>query len=170
MVFSKLREAQVINAASVFVEGIGFLGVSKEVELPAIEFETYTQNAGFYKANQNSGILKEMTLKVKFSEYNIVYLNSMSSQFNGSSNLYVKWNVSSQKGHFGHVATFRGNITKLTMPKIASGEEVEVELEMQVYFYKKDENNAQVMLIDTRNMICLMGGKDIWADLRSHVM
>ncbi len=56
------------------------------------------------------------------------------------------------------------------MPKVASGEEVEVELEMQVYFYKKDENNAQVMLIDTRNMICLMGGKDIWADLRSHVM
>lgn len=170
MVFSKLREAQVINAAQVFVEGIGFLGVSKEVEIPAIEFETYTQNGGFYKSNQNSGILKEMTLKVKFSEYNLVYLTSMGSQFNEKSNLYVKWNVSSSKGHFGHIATFRGNITKLTLPKVAAGEEVEVELEMQVYFYKKDENGIPATLVDTRNMICLIGGRDVWASLRSNVM
>ncbi|MDE5603925.1 MAG: phage major tail tube protein, partial [Helicobacter sp.] len=100
----------------------------------------------------------------------IVYLTSMGSQFNEKSNLYIKWNVSSSKGHFGHVATFRGNITKLTMPKVASGEEVEVELEMQVSFYKKDENNTPTMLIDTANMICLIGGRDIWADLRSHVI
>lgn len=166
----KVREAQVINAGQVFVEGIGFLGVTGECEIPAIEFETYEQNGGFYKSNLNTGILKPLTLKTKFTEYNEVLMVSMGNQFNDLSRFYIKWNVSSPKGHFSHTATFRGNITKNTYPKIKFGEAVEVELELQAYFMKLESNGIPEVLVDTRNLTCIIGGRDIWQEIRSNVV
>lgn len=167
---SRVREAQVINAGQIFVEGLGFLGVTGEIEIPAIEFETYEQNGGFYKSNLNTGIIKPLTLKIKFTEYNKVLCESMAKQFNEQSNLYAKWNVSAPKGHFSHIATFRGNITKNTYPKIKFGETVEMELEMQCYFMKLETKGVMEFLIDTRNLICNIGGKDIWQEIRANVM
>lgn len=167
---SRIREAQVINAGQVFVEGIGFLGVTGECEIPAIEFETYEQNGGFYKSNLNTGILKPLTLKVKFTEYNKVLMESMSNQFDEESRFYIKWNVSSPKGHFSHTATFRGNITKNTYPKIKFGEAVEVEMELQAYFMKVESEGVQDLLVDTRSLTCMIGDKDIWQEIRSNVM
>ena len=68
----EVRKSQIINASCIYIEGIGFLGTSAEVEIPAIEFETYEQNGGFYKQNLNTGILKAMTAKFIVSEFNSV--------------------------------------------------------------------------------------------------
>ena len=167
---TRVREAQVINAGQIFVEGLGFLGVTTEIEIPAVEFETYEQNAGFYKSNLNTGIIKPLVLKVKLAEYNSVLCESMSKQFDELSNIYAKWNVSSPKGHFSHIATFRGNITKNTLPKIKFGESVELELEVQCYFMKLEVKGITEFLIDTRNLICQINGKDIWQGIRNNVM
>lgn len=167
----EVRKSQIINASCIYIEGIGFLGTSAEVEIPAIEFETYEQNGGFYKQNLNTGILKTMTAKFIVSEFNSVIYESFSKQFNKSnpSNLYVKWNVSSPKGHFDHIATFRGDITKHTPPKVAAGEEVKCEFELQLSFLKLEDYGVESVLIDTNNLICRIGGTDLWEEIRSNL-
>ena len=53
----EVRKSQIINASCIYIEGIGFLGTSAEVEIPAIEFETYEQNGGVYIQNINTFII-----------------------------------------------------------------------------------------------------------------
>nr|WP_044418716.1 phage major tail tube protein [Halarcobacter anaerophilus] len=93
-----VRKSQTINGATLFVEGLGFIGTTSEVELPAIEFETFEGNGGVYKREINTAMLKALTTKMKLSEYNKVLYESMAKHFTEETQIYVKWNVSGKKG------------------------------------------------------------------------
>ena len=57
----EVRKSQIINGSCIYIEGLGFIGTSAEVEISAIEFESYEQNGGFYKQDLNTGRLKAIT-------------------------------------------------------------------------------------------------------------
>jgi len=165
-----VRKSQTINGAVLFVEGLGFIGTTSEVELPAIEFETFEGNGGVYKREINTAMLKALTTKMKLSEYNKVLYESMAKHFTEETQIYVKWNVSGKKGNFSHVATFRGEIKKFTPPKVEYGKEIAVELELANSFYKLEEDGNARVLIDLDAYVCEIDGVDVWQELRENIL
>ncbi|MDR1614394.1 MAG: phage major tail tube protein [Campylobacteraceae bacterium] len=67
------------------------------------------------------------------------------------------------------VVILTGDIESITPTAWKSGEVVEQEIKLQVHFYSLTIDSIPVTVIDTRNMICLIGGVDYLADLRSHL-
>ena len=63
-----VRKSQTINGAVVYVEGMGFVGTTSEVELPAIEFETFEWNGGVYRRGIITLMLNAWTNKLKFRD------------------------------------------------------------------------------------------------------
>ncbi|OHE09521.1 MAG: hypothetical protein A2513_05220 [Sulfurimonas sp. RIFOXYD12_FULL_33_39] len=165
-----VRKSQTINGAVVYVEGMGFVGTTSEVELPAIEFETFEGNGGVYKRDINTLMLKALTTKLKFGEYNKVLYESLGKHGTEETSIYVKWNVTGKKGNFSHVATFRGEIKKFESPKVEYGKETAASMELACSFYKLEEDGTTQLLIDLDAYVCEIDGKDVWQELRENIL
>lgn len=164
------KTPQTMAGCTVFVEGLGFLGTSKEVTLPKLEFITWTSNSGMGEREIDTGLLKAMTATFVFEEYNKVYFEALVKRFNIVSNIYVKQNISQGVLQIPLVATLRGFIKTLEMPKYENTKEVNVTLEMAVCFYKFEYNYKQELLIDIDNMLCFINGIDILAPAKLNLL
>ena len=157
-----------MTGASVFIEGVGFLGTSKEIELPKIEFETWESKAGLMVRKIDSGVLKAMTTKIVMEEYNDVYFSTLGKRWKNNVGIYAKQNIAPD--NIPIVATFRGSVMSMQMPKIELAKEVNVTIELNTWFYKFEVSGAEKLLIDIQNMILQIDGEDKYADIRANVM
>jgi P2 family phage contractile tail tube protein len=159
---------QTMTGSSVFIEGVGFLGTSKEIELPKIEFETWESKSGLMVRKMDSGVLKAMTTKIVMEQYNDVYFSALGKRWKKNVGIYAKQNIA--PNNIPIVATFRGSISSMQMPKMELAKEVNITIELNTWFYKFEIEGNEKLLIDLENMILQIDGEDKYADIRANVL
>ncbi|MCI6989290.1 MAG: phage major tail tube protein [Campylobacter sp.] len=162
---------QVIQEANVYINGKGYLGVSKNVKIPTIEWEMI-ENKGALSANYSAGVLKDTQMSFKL---NVLDLNTfLSFGLNSFSNrvpFLFKASIH-QSGKFEDVPlslAVTGDIVSLETTELESGKEMEVDITMSAHFMSLIIDGKPLILKDTENMICIIGGVDYMAKVRSNL-
>lgn len=160
---------QTMTGAALYLEGVGFLGTTKEITLPSLEYTMWTANSGLGERHIDSGLLKAMTATFVLQEINMVYFLALSKRYGSYANLYAKQNITEGKKQIPLTATFRGHVSKLEMPKHETGGSVEATIELGVNFYKLDWNNLEQVLIDMDNFVHRIHGIDKYAEIKANL-
>ncbi|MCP3922636.1 MAG: hypothetical protein GY714_08635 [Desulfobacterales bacterium] len=163
----EIKSPQTMTGASAFIEGVGFLGTTKEVELPKIEFEEWESKSGLMVRKIDSGVLKPMTAKIVLEEYNDVYYEALKKRFNHNASIYLKQNLAPD--YTSIVATFGGSVTSLESPKTELAKEVNVTLNLNLWFYKFEIDGSEKILADLKSFILRIDGDDIYSQIRANL-
>jgi P2 family phage contractile tail tube protein len=151
------------------MDGKGYLGVATELQLPALVQETIETKGGV-GAKYATGAISAMETSFKINTLDVntflafginTFVNRVPFIFKGS--LYEDTKSKPV------VVAITGDIESITPTAWKAGEVVEQEVKLQVQFYSLTVDGVPVVLTDTRNMICLIGGVDYLADLRAHL-
>lgn len=159
------RKSEAFNNASIFIEGIAFISSAAKGKLPDIEFLQYAHTSGMAEHTVDTTVLKQMKATLEFIEENPVYAQALSRRKTEKTVVWIKYESNSKQ----IVVTLMGNINKLNGVDVETGKENKQSLEMSVSFYKKEVNGSTELLIDVDNLICELGGVDIWADSRAFI-
>lgn len=162
---------QVVQECNVFVNGKGYLGVTKSLKLPTLEFETI-ESKGAISAEYSTGVLKatEMEFKVQVIDKNTFLSMGINSYVNRVPFLF-KASIF-QSGNASKVPlslAITGDIKSLEFSELESSKEIEVTIKMSVHFMDLNINKIPVILKDVENMICIVGGVDYMAQVRSNL-
>ena len=161
---------QAVQECNVFVNGQGYLGVTKTLKLPTMEFETI-EAKGALSANYSSGILAatEVSFTIRIADRNTwlaMGLNAFSSRvpFLFTASIYQ---ASGEPKPFS--AAFTGDITKIEFADFESGAEMEVTITLQAHFVDINIDKTPIVLKDAENMILMIGGVDYMAKVRANL-
>ena len=143
----KRQIPQVIQEGNVYIDGIGYLGVTKKLKLPTIEFEMI-ENKGALSTNYTTGMLKatEVEFTVSVLDKNMwvnLGLNSFTNR--------IPW--------LFKASIFQSGKSK-TVPFSAA-------FTGDIISYEVD--GVPMVLKDSENMICVIGGVDYMAGVRSNL-
>jgi P2 family phage contractile tail tube protein len=164
------RIPQIMVGANVVIEGVGFLGVAKEIELPKIEFTTITSSSGLGEREIDTGLLKAMSTKIVLNEYNDVYFKALRSRLGQNAKLYAKQSIARNEDKKEITATFRGSVKVMELPKYEHGKEVEVSLEIALDFFKFEYDKTPYFLYDQKNMVLEIDGVDQYEEIRNQLI
>ncbi len=163
------RSRQVFTDMNILLDGIGNVGVSKTCELPKIEYQTIERD-GAMAMEEVIPLIKAMSAKIVFNEFNPLAYTAASNLF-GTGTLIICKGSTVQDGKAVPVmATLGGNVKVIDNPFPERGKEVELTLEIAVSSYALLINNIPVVAIDIKNLVCVIGGVDLYADLRNHIL
>lgn len=160
------KKAEIINSASIFVEGLGFISHMAKAKLPEIEFAEFTHMSGMSENTSYSTILKQMKATLELIEENKVYYESLSKRILQQAKFDVKYTVDNKQV----VVTLKGSVVKMSHADIEVGKENVKTIELTVDFFKKETDGYVENLIDIDNMICEINGVDVWAAQREFLV
>ena len=160
------KKAEIINSASIYVEGLGFIAHSAKAKLPEIEFAEFTHMSGVSENTSYSTILKQMKATLELIEENKVYFEALSKRTLERASFDVKYTANNKQV----VVTLKGSIVKMTHADIEVGKENVKTIELTVDFFKKETDGYVENLIDLENMICEINGTDVWATQREFLV
>lgn len=158
------NKSEIFNNASVFVEGMGFISSSAKGKLPELEFMEFTTTSGMAEHTTPSTVLKQMKATLELIEENKVYMQALAKRRGEMPVFWIKYETNNGKQV---VVTLKGHISKMSTADVETGKENKKMLEVNVSFYKKEVDGVVDNLIDVDNLICEIGGVDVWADARS---
>lgn len=161
---------QTLTDINIFVDGIGHLGTSKKVTLPKIEMIRETQTAGGFERSLDTGIFKELSAEFVLSEYSSIVFAAMAAgaATNLGVNITVKGSFFQDGKRTSILATLQGSID-VDDGDMEANKAVERKISMKVNLYAMEIDGTQGCLFDTNNMIAIIDGVDLLADLRSHI-
>lgn len=161
---------QTLTDINIFVDGIGHLGTSKKVTLPKIEQIRETQTAGGFERSLDTGIFKELSAEFVLSEYSPIVFAAMAagSATNLGVNITVKGSFFQDGKRTSILATLQGSID-IDDGDMEANKAVERKISMKPNLYAMEIDGKQRCLFDTNNMIAIVDGVDMLADLRSHI-
>lgn len=162
---------QVIQEANVFINGKGYLGVSKNVKIPNIEWEMI-ENKGALSAQYTTGVLKdtEMEFKISVLDFNTFLsfgLNSFTNRVPFLFKASIHQSGSAKKVPLSLAVT--GDIISLETTELEAGKEMEVSIKMSAHFVSLNIDKKPLILKDVENMICVVGGVDYMAQVRNNL-
>ena len=157
----KRQIPQVIQEGNVYIDGIGYLGVTKKLKLPTIEFEMI-ESKGALSTNYTTGMLKatEVEFTVSVLDKNMwvnLGLNSFTNR--------IPWLFKTVP----FSAAFTGDIISYEVSEFESGKELEVTIKLSAHFVDINVDGVPMVLKDSENMICVIGGVDYMAGVRSNL-
>lgn len=163
---AEIKAPEFIQDINVFVNGIGHLGVSDEFELPKIQFNRETQNAGGFEIDVKNGTFQKLEAKFVLKQYSKNVIEAMAK----SEDAYfvIKGSVFSDGKAVPAVATIKGDFD-LDLGSWKAKEQVKKTVEVKVKFFELEVNGKQFVQLDTKNMIAKINGKDLLAQLRSNI-
>lgn len=164
-----IKQNEVINSASCYVEGIGFIGNTAKVELPKIEFESIENKSGLGTKKVATSMLKAMEAKFEINEVNLVYFEALQKR-NDQVVIWVKSHSYSGKKENRFTATLKGQVSLFESFTPEQGKEATEKFTLDVSFYKREMNEITQCLIDIDSGICEIGGKDVWETQRQHFL
>jgi P2 family phage contractile tail tube protein len=160
---------QTINDVNVFVDGKGYLGVVDSIKMPDIVQET-VEAKGAITAKYATGAISAMEISFKLSVLDLNLFNAYGlNSFVSRVPLILKANIKDDNKQVPLLAAITGDFEAINVSDLTPGNKLEVEIKMQVHFYSLAIDNAPLVLIDTRNMICIIGGVDYLAQARSNL-
>jgi P2 family phage contractile tail tube protein len=162
---------QTLVDANVFVNGKHHLGVSTKVKLPNIEFLKTEQKAGGFERELFNGILGKMEGELMFRVFSDKAFNAakLSYQSSDHTEILIKASYYQNGNKYPVVATWKGN-ANVEDKELEAGAEVERTLKMSLVFAQLTINGKEEYQIDSDNMVCVVDGTDMLADLRSQIM
>ncbi|MGG7074575.1 phage major tail tube protein [Campylobacter sp. 9BO] len=168
---TKRQIPQVIQEANVFINGIGYLGITKNLKVPNLEFEM-VEAKGALSTEYNTGMLKatEMEFKISRIDKNQFLALGLNAYSNRIPFLFKASIFQSGKGDpvpFSMAAT--GDFKSFEISEFESGKEIEVSIKLSAHFLDINIDNVPMMLKDVENMICLISGVDYMAKVRSNL-
>jgi len=165
-----MKMPQTLTDINIFVDGIGHLGTSKKVTLPKIEQIRETRTAGGFEQAIDTGIFKELTAEFTLSEYSpIVFAALAAGNATGlGANITIKGSFFQDGKRTSVVATLQGSID-IDDGDMEANKGVERKVSMKPNKYIMEIDGKQGCLFDTINMIAIVDGVDMLADLRNHI-
>ncbi|MDR2100095.1 MAG: phage major tail tube protein [Campylobacteraceae bacterium] len=158
-----------IQDVNAFLDGKGYLGVTKDLQLPAIAQKVVETN-GAVSADYAAGALEKMELSFKL---NIIDANTFLAfginTFENRVPLVFKGSIYDEGKSKPAIVVVTGDIVSITPSAWNAGEVVEQEIKVSVHFYSLVIDSIPVILVDAKNMICMIGGRDFFADLRANL-
>jgi len=159
---------QVFTGLNILVDGIGNVGVSKSVEVPKLEFLSVNRE-GAMAYEEVIPLLKSMSAKIVVNQFHAGYFTAASNLFGAGVVIFCKGSTV-QDGVAKSVFISLGGKIKVLENKIPdTGKEVEVTLDIAVTSYKLLLEGIPVVIVDVPNMVCLIGGVDLYSDLRNNI-
>lgn len=165
-----IRRSETLNSCSVYVDGLGFISNTANVELPKIEFESFESKSGVASHNVTTTVLKMMEAKFDLNEVNSVYFDAIAKRQNEKAEFWVKKNTNLNATDSQTVVTLKGQIDSFEFPAGEIGKEEKAAISLKVDFFKYEKDGATHVLIDVDNMICEINGNDIWAAQREFLV
>lgn len=162
------KQRQIWRDHNILVNGIGNLGVSKSLKAPEIEFLT-SERDGAMAIEEVIPLIKAMSAEIVLNEYNTEVYSAVAKQFNNSPTFFCKGSMVQGDQKIPVLHTIKGKVKKLGSPIPDRGKEVEMTLEISVSAFSKEINGVKVIDIDLENMICIIDGVDLFAELRAHI-
>ncbi|NQY22841.1 MAG: phage major tail tube protein [Campylobacteraceae bacterium] len=158
---------QKVVDASVFIEGLGFVGRTdmEKIKLPDIELIQETIKAGGFEVDINTGVFKKMEFEVGIKEVNSVIYESYSKALSngGGMNISIKASLIQEGNKVSVVIDFRA------IPTISNGLD-EITLKGTTSLFKYVVGGKELCLLDSKYMIGKIMGVDYLEALRSHIM
>ncbi|WP_170000590.1 phage major tail tube protein [Campylobacter sp. RM9328] len=167
----KRQVPQVVQEANVYINGQGYLGVVKTLNIPKIE-QDMIEAKGALSGNFASGVIKpvEMEFKLNVLDKNM-YLGYGLNTWNNRIPFLFKASIfQAGKGEaqpFSMAVT--GDIIEIDPGSFESGKELEITVKLAVHFLDINIDKIPMVLFDVENMICLIGGVDYLAKVRSNL-
>lgn len=162
------KKRQILRDYNILVNGVGNLGVSKTFEPPEVEFLT-SERDGAMAVEEVIPLVKAMSAKIVLNEYSKEVYSAVSKQFSSEPTFFCKSSIVQGDAKTQILHTIKGKVKKLGNPLPDRGKEVEMTLEIAVTAYSKELNGVKVIDIDLENMICIIDGVDLFAELRNHI-
>lgn len=161
---------QAFTGGNLFIDGIGCLGVLKSFEPPKIENETIEQSSAIGKYEQVLPTLKPLTAKFVVSNVDSIYFNTLNAYI--PQVIFVKQNLSQGgtiKKETQIIATFKGNIKILELPKFEMNKEAEMSFEMSVHMFSYESDKVPNIIYDVLNSIYAINGIDQFLEIRKNI-
>lgn len=160
---------QVIQECAVYIDGKGYLGVVKNLKPPKIEQESI-EVKGALSTNYASGVLKPMEIEFKIQKVDLnIFAGFGINTFSKYVPFLFKASIyeagSKESKSLSMAAT--GDILELDIAEFESGKEIEVSIKLSVRMCALTIAGVPVMMVDNENSICVVGGVDYLAGLRS---
>ncbi len=157
--------AGLLRGKDVFVEGVGFLGRTGDIELPKVKFKQTEVNG----RNHDTGLLEPMEAKLEILEYNSVIWQAVSKRINELATFVIKASVISNSKETAIYCEIGGWVSEDDAALNTVGDKTGIKLTIDVQTYTLEIDGAQAYKIDIPNYICTIGGADKYATLRSHI-
>lgn len=163
------KTRQIFTDMNILLDGIGNVGVSKTCEVPKIEYQTIERD-GAMAMEEVIPLIKAMSAKIVFNEFNPLAFTAASNLFGNGTLIICKGSTVQDGKAIPIMATIGGHVKVIENPLPERGKEVEMTLEIAVTSYALLVNNIPVIMIDVKNLVCVIGGVDLYADLRNHIL
>ena len=166
-----MYKPQTLVDANVWINGKHHLGVSSKVKLPNIEFLKTEQKAGGFERDIFNGILGKMEGELVFRVFSDKAFDAVKLSYQSSDHTEILIKASYYQNGKNHpiIATWKGN-ANVEDKEFEAGGEVERTLKMSLVFAQLNVDGKEEYQIDSDNMICIVGGTDVLADLRGQIM
>ena len=166
-----MYKPQTLVDANVWVNGKHHLGVSSKVKLPNIEFLKTEQKAGGFERELFNGVLGKMEGELTFRVYSDKAFEASKLAYQSSDHIeiLIKASYYQDGKKYPIVANWKGN-ANVEDKELEAGGEVERTLKMSIVVADLSINGKQEYQIDSDNMVCIINGVDLLADLRSQIM
>ena len=166
-----MYKPQTIVDANVWINGKHHLGVSSKVKLPNIEFLKTEQKAGGFEREIFNGILGKMEGELTFRVFSDKAFDAakLSYQSSDHTEILIKGSYYQNGKKKAIVANWKGN-ANVEDKELEAGGEVERTLKMSIVVADLTIDGKQEYQIDSDNMVCIVGGTDLLADLRGQIM
>jgi P2 family phage contractile tail tube protein len=165
-----LKLPQNVVDASVFVDGVGFAGVTESIKLPEIEELMESSKAGGFERDHGTGVFKKLEFEIAVNEFNAVIYSSVAAGLASGAgiNLTVKGSLVQDGKKTPFVATIQGK-SSISLDGLG-GEKAKTTLKGTAERFSFELDGKQLCLMDSRNMIAQIGDVDYLAELRTHIL
>jgi len=167
----KRQIPQSIQECNVFINGKGYLGVTKSLKLPSLEFETI-ESKGAMSTEYSMSVLKPTNIEFKISSLDRNIFTSMAlNQYSLRVPFLFKASIfqSGSTKKLPVSLSITGDILALEIGDFESAKEMEVSIKMSAHFINLTIDAIPTILKDVENMICLIGGVDYMANVRANL-
>ncbi|EJP75096.1 MULTISPECIES: phage major tail tube protein [Campylobacter] len=166
----KRQIPQVVQEANVYINGQGYLGVVKSLTIPKIEQEM-VEMKGALSGNFASGSIKavEMEFKLNILDKNMFLGYGLNTWKNRIPFLFKASIFQAGREPMPFSMAVTGDIIEIDPGSFESGKEMEVNVKLAVHFLDLNIDKIPMIVFDVENMICLIGGVDYLAKVRSNL-
>jgi len=149
----------------VFVDGVGFIGTTKDIGLPKVKFKQSDVNG----KKVDTGILEPLEAKIEVGEYNAVLWEAVSKRAHKIATFVIKKSVRDRAKKMGiYVELGAWVVDQEFTGKVSEPDGIALNLNVQTYRLEVD--GKEMYNIDIPNYICKINGTDEYETLRKHIM
>ena len=158
--------AGLLRGKDIFVEGIGFIGKTGEIDLPKVKFKQTEVNG----QPIDTGLLEPLEASLEVLELNEVLYDAVGKRLNELATFVIKASSVSNSKETSIYVEIGAWVKEDELLLNNLGEKVGAKLTLNVQTYRLEVDGKEMYNIDIPGYICKIRGKDHYETLRKHIM